>query len=73
MKCWHCRVVVVEACRTKRADLTGALNGAARREEAVDILRGLLPGIRLVPDVSGLVIEPVGAVAGILALGDADS
>ncbi len=61
------------AYRAKVADLTVALNDAALREEAAEILRGLLTSIRLVPEGRGLAIELVGALAGIMALGDADS
>jgi hypothetical protein len=53
----------------KVADLTKALNHDELRTEAAEVLRSLIERINLVPQDGQLVIELVGALAGILALG----
>jgi hypothetical protein len=58
---------LAEIYRRKVADLTEALNAEAQRDEAGQILRSLIEGIRLIPRGSTLDIELVGALAGILA------
>ncbi len=58
-----------ELDRRKVADLTTALNDEGLRTEAAALLRGLVAGIRLVPQNGELVIESKGELAAILALG----
>jgi site-specific DNA recombinase len=52
------------------AELTRALNDEALRTEAATALRSLLAEIRLIPDGGELIIELVGELAAILALGN---
>ena len=60
---------LAEVYRKKVADLTQALNDDALRTEATEVLRSLISEIRLIPQDGALMIELVGALAGILALG----
>ena len=59
---------LAQVYREKVAGLAGALNAEATRAEAAEIIRSLIDEIRLIPDQGALVIELVGALAGILAL-----
>ena len=61
---------LADVYRRKVADLTAALNQDDLRMEAAEALRSLIEEIRLIPQDGGLVIELVGALAGILALGN---
>ncbi len=56
--------------RKKVAELTTALNVEGAKTEAAELLRGLLSGIRLIPEGTGLAIELTGELAGIMALGE---
>lgn len=56
--------------RAKVANLTEALNDPTLKDEAAEAIRSLLQEIRLIPGDGGLVIELVGELAGILALGE---
>ena len=64
---------LADVYRTKIADLSAALSAPTTRQEASQILRSLLSEIRLIPEDGALVIELVGELAGLLALGEADS
>ena len=60
-----------EIYRQKAAHIEEALNDAAPREEAAELLRGLLEEIRLAPiGDGGLQIELFGELAAIMALGE---
>jgi site-specific DNA recombinase len=59
---------LADVYRRKVADLADALNAEANRDEAAEILRSLIDGIRLIPEEGTLAVELVGALAGILAL-----
>ncbi|WP_322890705.1 recombinase family protein [Yoonia sp. 76] len=62
--------------RTKIRNLASALQDPTLKMEATEALRGLVSEIRMVPDVDALdghYIELVGEVAGILALGNAET
>ncbi len=61
---------LAEVCRRKVAELTMALNVEGTMTEAAELLRGLLSGIRLIPEGTGLAIELTGELAGIMALGE---
>ncbi len=64
---------LAEVYRRKVAELTAALNEEGLRMEAAEALRTLVEAIRLTPQDGRLDIELVGALAGILALGNAKS
>lgn len=49
-------------------NLSTALNDPAIKNEATSIIRSLLSEIRLIPEDGELAIEPVGELAGLLAL-----
>ncbi|NDW46697.1 recombinase family protein [Ruegeria sp. PrR005] len=55
--------------REKVADLTAALNEPSTKTAASTHIRSLLSEVRLIPNGSGLMIELVGELAGLLALG----
>ncbi|CUH42041.1 hypothetical protein [Ruegeria atlantica] len=55
--------------KEKVADLSDALNNPSTKTEATSIIRGLLTEIRLLPVDGKLLIELVGELAGLLALG----
>jgi site-specific DNA recombinase len=57
--------------RIKVADLAEALNAPDTRDEAAQMIRSLLTQVRLIPEEDGHAIELVGALAAILALGEA--
>jgi site-specific DNA recombinase len=62
---------VAEIYRQKMAHLENALNDPALREEAAEVLRGLIEEIHLVPAGDGaLQIELFGELAAIIALGE---
>ena len=63
---------LAEVYRKKVADLTEALNDDSVRTEAAEVLRSLIERIRLIPREGELVIELIGALAGILALGKSE-
>jgi site-specific DNA recombinase len=60
---------LAEAYRQKVENLTEALADEATRTEAAEIIRSLVEEIRLIPTGDGLLIELVGELASILALG----
>ncbi len=60
---------LAQVYRRKVADLTAALNQDNLRTEAVETIRSLIEEIKLIPKDGQLLIELVGALAGILALG----
>ena len=62
---------LADVYRRKVADLRRALNDEGTKAEAVEVLRGLISEIRLAPQHGKLQIELVGALASIMALGDA--
>jgi site-specific DNA recombinase len=65
-----------EVYRTKIRNLSSALQDPGLKTEATEALRGLVSEIRMVPDTeapNGHHIELVGELAGILALGDAET
>ncbi|MCU9850562.1 recombinase family protein [Defluviimonas sp. WL0024] len=59
--------------RAKVADLAEALDAPETRQEAAQLIRGLLSEIRMIPGEKGHAIELVGALASILALGEAET
>ncbi len=59
--------------RRKVEKLTQALNKEELRSEAAEMLRSMIQAIRLVPEDGELMIELVGELAGILALGNEKS
>jgi hypothetical protein len=61
---------LADVYRRKIDHLATALNDDALRTEAAEVLRSLISEIRLVPVDGALAIELVGALAGILALGN---
>ncbi|SFL70738.1 hypothetical protein SAMN04488004_1484 [Loktanella salsilacus] len=52
------------------ANLTAALQSDSTKAEATSIIRSLLTEIRLIPQDGALAIELVGALAGLLSLGE---
>ncbi len=54
---------------TRVKELTTALNDDALRDEASQTIRALIEDVRLIPEDGQLVIELIGALAGILSLG----
>jgi site-specific DNA recombinase len=61
---------LADVYRRKVGKLTKALNHDELRTEAAEALRSVISEIRLIPQNGELVIELVGALAGILALGN---
>ncbi len=69
----HLHPGLADVYRRQVANLTEALDHPETRGEAAEIMRGLLTEIRLIPRAKGHDIELVGALAGILALGEGDT
>ena len=61
---------LAEVYRWKVAELTTALNVVGTKLEAAELLRGLLSGIRLIPEGRGIAIELTGKLANIMALSE---
>ncbi len=59
--------------RDQVAQLTEALTAPGTRQEASEIIRGLLSEIRLLPNEGVYEIELVGELAGLLALGQKET
>lgn len=60
---------LAQAYRKKVEDLTEALEDEAMRTEATELIRYLIEEIRMIPTDDGLLVELVGELASILALG----
>ena len=65
-----------EVYRTKICNLSSALQDPGLKTEATEALRGLVSEVQMIPDVdapNGHHIELAGELAGILALGNAET